>query len=91
MNIISSKDGQGVYMIPKENISGISYSDYYYYNAEGQLWLFGGASDDASPCGLAFAKSNAAWTSSSSYHSARLAFYGALNKVSSTQFKALGV
>lgn len=89
MNIISSKDGQGVYMIPKENISGISYSDYYYYHAAGQLWLFGGASYSASACGLAFASSNSAWTYSNSYSSARLAFYGALNKVSSTQFKAL--
>lgn len=89
MNIISSKDGQGVYMIPKENISGISYSDYYYYNAVGQLWLFGGYSDAASDCGLASASSYGAWTRSDSYCSARLAFYGALNKVSSTQFKAL--
>ena len=91
MNIISSKDGQGVYMIPKENISGISYSDYYYYNAAGQLWLFGGYSSNASNCGLAYALSDHAWTTSNSYFSARLAFYGALNKVSSTQFKALGV
>ena len=91
MNIISSKDGQGVYMIPKENISGISYSDYYYYHASGQLWLFGGYSDSASRCGLASAYSNNAWTNSNSAFSARLAFYGALNKVSSTQFKALGV
>lgn len=91
MNIIPSDDGQGVYMIPKENISGISYSDYYYYNAAGQLWQFGGASDNASPCGLAFADSSGTWAGSSSYHSSRLAYYGSLNKVSSTQFKALGV
>lgn len=89
MNIISSKDGQGVYMIPKENISGISYSDYYYYHAPGQLWLFGGYSSYASLCGLASAVSDPAWTASHSYYSARLAFYGALNKVSSTQFKSL--
>lgn len=90
MNIISSKDGQGVYMIPKENISGISYSDYYYYHAAGQLWLFGGYSNHASYCGLAYATSYAAWTASYSDDSSRLAYYGALNKVSSTQFKALG-
>lgn len=89
MNIISSKDGQGVYMIPKENISGISYSDDYYYNAAGQLWLFGGRSGYTSKCGLADAGSDYAWAASNSYNSARLAFYGALNKVSSTQFKAL--
>ena len=91
MNIISSDDGQGVYMIPKENISGISYSDYYSYGAAGQLWLCGGHSNYASACGLAYAISHSAWTYSGSVCSARLAFYGALNKVSSTQFKALGV
>ena len=91
MNIISSDDGQGVYMIPKENISGISYSDSYSYHAAGQLWLFGGYSNAASACGLAFAYSDLPWTYSTSNASARLAFYGALNKVSSTQFKALGV
>lgn len=91
MNIISSKDGQGVYMIPKENISGISYSDDYYYDAAGQLWQFGGSSRNASSCGLAFSSSYDPWRSMSPYSSARLAYYGALNKVSSTQFKALGV
>lgn len=90
MNIISSDEGQGVYMIPKENISGISYSDSYSYREAGQLWLFGGHSSYASYCGLASATSNNDWTTSNSYCSARLAFYGALNKVSSTQFKALG-
>lgn len=91
MNIISSKDGQGVYMIPKENISGISYSDYYYYDAAGQLWMFGGSSYSLSKCGLACAASDEAWAGSTSGSSARLAYYGSLNKVSSTQFKALGV
>ena len=91
MNIISSDDGQGVYMIPKENISGIAYRDYYTYGAAGQLWLFGGNSGNTSDCGLANASSSGAWTFSRSVCSSRLAFYGALNKVSSTQFKALGV
>ena len=91
MNIISSDEGQGVYMIPKENISGISYSDYYSVTTAGQVWMFGGASVNASSCGLAYANSSYAWAGSDSSFSARLAFYGALNKVSSTQFKALGV
>lgn len=91
MNIISSDDGQGVYMIPKEGISGISYSDFYNYNAEGQLWFFGGYSNLGENCGLAYADSYAAWSGSNARSTARLAYYGSLNKVSSTQFKALGV
>lgn len=37
------------------------------------LWLFGGHSNLGSNCGLAFAYSNSAWSSSYSYFSARLA------------------
>ena len=89
MNIIASENGQGVYMIPKQSLSGVSYGDYFYYAEEGQLWLFGGASTYGAHCGLAFANSNNAWTTSASSCSARLAYYGSINKVSATQFKAL--
>jgi hypothetical protein len=89
MNIIESQQGQGVYMIPKQSLSGVSYGDDFWYNAAGQLWLFGGTSNSGSLCGLASAHSNNAWTSSSTGCSARLAYYGSLNKVSATQFKAL--
>lgn len=89
MNIIASENGQGVYMIPKQSLSGVSYGDYFSYAEAGQLWRFGGASDAGSDCGLAYAYSNFAWTTSYSNSSARLAYYGSLNKVSATQFKAL--
>lgn len=89
MNIIASENGQGVYMIPKQSLSGVSYGDYFSYADTGQLWRFGGASSNGSNCGLACASSIDAWTDSGAYFSARLAFYGSLNKVSATQFKAL--
>ena len=89
MNIISSNDGQGVYMIPKDNISGVSYGDYYNYQAAGQLWMFGGRSDSASSCGLAYADSSNAWTDSHSVYSARLAYCGPLNRVTTSRFKQL--
>ena len=89
MNIITSEKGQGVYMIPKQSLSGVSYGDYFSYAADGQLWLFGGNSGNASSCGLASAYSKFAWTSSFADFSARLAYYGSLNKVSATRFKAL--
>ena len=38
-----------------------------------KLWLFGGSSNYASPCGLAFAFSDPAWADSTSNASARLA------------------
>lgn len=89
MNIITSEEGQGVYMIPKQSLPGVSYGDYFYYSESGQLWRFGGDSLYASACGLAFAASHPSWSHSSANCSARLAYYGSLNKVSATQFKAL--
>lgn len=89
MNMIASEQGQGCYMIQKASADSISYGDYYWYSASGQLWLFGGNSSNGASCGLAFAASSLAWASASSSFSARLAYYGSINKVSSTQFKAL--
>lgn len=90
MNIVTSEQGQGVYMIPKQSLSGVSYGDYFSYGETGQMWLFGGRSGNASACGLAYAGSFNAWSYSNAYDSARLAYYGSLNKVSATKMKELG-
>ena len=89
MNMIASEQGRGCYMIPKGSVSGISYGDYYWYAEAGQLWLFGGSSTDGAPCGLASAGSDAAWSSSGARISARLAYYGDINKVSSARLAEL--
>ena len=89
MNIISDADGQGVYMIPKESKSGISYGDYYYVSDTGQLWLFGGLSYSGSACGLADSYSSYAWSNSNADLSARLAYYGSVRKVSPTELASL--
>lgn len=89
MNIIASEDGQGVYMIPKQSISGISYGDNFWYAENGQLWLFGGRSDYAAACGLAAAFSPFAWSGSYSFVSARLAYYGEVNFVSAQRLAEL--
>lgn len=89
MNIISSEQGQGCYMIPKASVSGISYGDNYYYSASGQLWLFGGYSNSGAFCGLASAHSYFGWSVSDAYVSARLAYYGDINKVSSARLAEL--
>ena len=89
MNIISNKEGQGCYMIPKESASGISYGDNFWYSDAGQLWMFGGNSGNGSYCGLAFAHSGHAWSDAPAYISARLAYYGDINKVSSARLAEL--
>ena len=89
MNIISSEQGQGCYMIPKASVSGISYGDYYLYGVNGNLWLFGGASNYGSDCGLASALSSHAWSYASSTLSARLAYYGDVRKVSAARLAEL--
>ena len=89
MNIIATQDRQGFYPIPKGHISNISYGDYYSYNSDGQLWLFGGFSINGALCGLAYANSHNSWTAATSNRSARLAFYGDVTEVSSQRFKEL--
>lgn len=89
MNIISSEQGQGCYMIPKASAEGISYGDHYWGNSDRQLWLFGGRSSDGAHCGLACAASNYAWMESGAIVSARLAYYGDINKVSSARLAEL--
>lgn len=89
MNIIASEQGQGCYMIPKASVSGISYGDNYWYNANCQLWMFGGGSYDGAGCGLAYSSSFRGWSGSSADFSARLAYYGDINKVSSARLAEL--
>ena len=89
MNIIASEQGQGCYMIPKASAEGISYGDYYWYDSAGQLWLFGGSSFYGAKGGLAAAYSNDAWSRSNWHVSARLAYYGDINKVSSARLAEL--
>lgn len=89
MNIITSKEGQGVYMIPKQSISGISYGDNYWYTPSGQLCVFGGSSSYGSKCGLASAYSSTAWSYAYPAVSARLAYYGSTQRVTSTQLAGL--
>ena len=89
MNMIASEQGRGCYMIPKGSVSGISYGDYYRYAEAGQLWLFGGNSYSGANCGLASAASSNAWSSSRALFSARLAYYGDINKVSSARLAEL--
>ena len=89
MNMIASEQGRGCYMIPKASASGISYGDTYWYQAAGQSWRFGGSSNNGAHCGLAFADSRSAWSSPREDFSARLAYYGDINKVSSARLAEL--
>ena len=54
-----------------------------------QLWMCGGASGNGALCGLACAFSSYAWQFSYAYFSARLAYYGDINKVSSARLAEL--
>lgn len=84
MNIVTDKQNQGVYMIPKASGSNLVYNDHYWYSATGQLWIFGGSSDNGSSCGLAYPHSTDAWSFAYAYISARLAYYGNIKEVSKT-------
>ena len=84
MNIVTDKQNQGVYMIPKASGSNLVYNDHYWYSASGQLCLFGGDSASGANCGLAYSTSNVAWSNADAYFSARLAYYGNIKEVSKT-------
>ena len=84
MNIVTDKQNQGVYMIPKASGSNLAYNDHYWYSASGQLWGFGGSSGHGSGCGLAYSHSSDGWSYSGSHISARLAYYGNIKEVSKT-------
>ena len=84
MNIVTDKQNQGVYMIPKASGSNLAYNDHYWYSASGQLWVFGGSSDYGSNCGLAASASDNNWSGWHSAISARLAYYGNIKEVSKT-------
>lgn len=62
MNIITTEDGQGVYMIAKQTIEGISYGDGFFYKGIGQMWSFSDRSSHGADCGLAAATSENAWS-----------------------------
>ena len=89
MNIVTDKQNQGVYMIPKASGSNLVYNDHYWYSASGQLWRFGGTSSSGSNCGLAVSASNYAWSYASASVSARLAYYGDTKKVTPTELRRL--
>ena len=84
MNIVTDKQNQGVYMIPKASGSNLAYNDHYWYSASGQLWIFGGDSGSGSNCGLACSYSDNAWSDAGAYISARLAYYGNIKEGSKT-------
>ena len=53
------------------------------------MWLFGGDSRSGADCGLASAHSDDAWSYSHANISARLAYYGEVNKVSAARLAEL--
>ena len=89
MNIVTDKQNQGVYMIPKASGSNLVYNDHYWYSASGQLWFFGGSSSYGSSCGLAFSASDLACSHATASISARLAYYGDTKKVTPTELRRL--
>lgn len=90
MNIISSNKGQGVYMIPKQQLSGVSYGDNFINEGTGALFAFGGSMDNMADCGLACVVMSLAWTYTSAYYPSRLAYYGETTQVSTSRFIELG-
>lgn len=89
ITLVTTAGAQYMSYVPTVEKNGISYNDGYSYSANGQLWLCGGSSDDASDCGLERALSNYAWASSVSALSARLDYHGEIKEVTSAELKKI--
>lgn len=89
ITLITTKGAQHMSYVPTAKHTGITYGDHYWYNASGQLWRGGGASDSGADCGLASAYSNNAWSSAYARISARLDFHGDIHEVTSAELKRL--
>lgn len=77
-------------LVPKvHGGGGTSYwGDYHYANATGQVLLWGGHAPYGAYCGLAFAYSTNAWSSSHANLGSRLAYYGELTVMSGRELVA---
>ena len=89
ITLVTTAGAQYMSYVPTVEKTGISYHDGYSYSANGQRWLCGGFSDDASACGLERASSANAWADSSSYCSARLDYHGDIKEVTSSELKKI--
>lgn len=89
MNIVASDNKQGVYMIPNKKLTGVTYGDEYGSDERGQIWLFGGPSGYTNNCGLACMYATGVWSAAPTSASSRLAYYGPLNRVTTSRFKQL--
>ena len=89
ITLITTKGAQHMSYVPTKQHTGITYGDQYYYSADGQLWLAGGASNNGAYCGLACATANNAWSFAFAGFSARLDFHGGIQEVTSAELKRL--
>ena len=89
ITLVTTSGAQYMSYVPPTKHTGISYGDSYTYAADGQLWLVGGRSNNASDCGLERASSFNAWASASSNCSARLDYHGEIKEVTSAELKKI--
>lgn len=64
------------------------WGDYFWSNTTGQVLLWGGPAAGGSPCGLACASSNLAWSLSNASFGSRLAYYGQLKFMTGKELMA---
>lgn len=85
--IDSMRLGEFFDIIPKTVGGGSTnrWADGHWSAVGGVLWLFGGAADGGSLCGLSASNANGVFSVAASYFGARLAFYGSLKVVTGAQ------
>lgn len=85
--IDSMRLGEFFDIIPKTVGGGSTnrWADGHWSSAAGEVWLFGGAANNGSICGLSASNADSVFSLASSNLGARLAFYGSLKVVTGAQ------
>lgn len=89
ITLVTTSGSQYMSYVPSSKHTGISYGDGYMYSADGQRWIVGGGSSNASICGLCTINSTVVWKNSAQNVTARLDYHGEIKEVTSAELKKI--
>lgn len=89
ITLVTTSGSQYMSYVPSKEHTGINYGDGYIQEADGQLWMCGGFSNNRAECGLLLIRSMNIWADNQPYLSARLDYHGEIKEVTSAELKKI--
>lgn len=89
ITLVTTRGSQYMSYVPTKVNNGINYNDGYSYDANGQVWLCGGASLSGAGCGIERVASDYIWMHIDSNRSARIDYHGEIKEVTSAELKKI--